>query len=494
MSSIGNRTAILTLSRLANYGLLLISPIVLARLLSVAEFGRYREFLLYATMLQTVALFSINDSLLYFVPAYPASPWRVARHAAVLTLISSVAVVGAVAVVDISMGGTLLHGFLLPLAAFTLFCVNLDFWESFWIARGRPGAVFIYSACRLLGRLATTVATAVFTRNVDSIIRSLVIFEGARMVLSGAAFLAMSRTRREPPLVEPYRELLRFCIPSGLAALLGMLNKNLTSLVVARVLGVSALARYSVGRFGEPIVLTLRSSVSSVVLPEMVRKGQSERAGPLALWRRATVINTIFLFPIVVFVARYAQSLIVFAFGESYRGSAIVMQLYMLVVIRECFDFAPALRAIGQTRPLVGSNLLAVVACVAGLFLLIPRAGVAGAMGAFVIGSFVDVSYLAWRTARAYGAELHRIVPWASVGKVGLAALAASSFIISSIWTDTFGIAGVVLAGAMYCAVFALLLLALRVPEVLVLLEWARALLFRRASQAGHQISGRAGR
>jgi hypothetical protein len=64
--------------------------------------------------------------------------------------------------------------------------------------------------------------------------------------------------------------------------------------------------------------------------------------------------------------------------------------------------------------------------------------------------------------------------------------LAAASFIISSIWTATFGIAGIVLAGAMYCAVFALLLLAVRVPEVLVLLDWARALLFRRAPQAGH--------
>ena len=150
------------------------------------------------------ALFSINDSLLYFVPAYPASPWRVARHAALLTLISSVVVVAALAVLDIAMGGTLVHGFLLPLAAFTLFCVNLDFWEYFWVAQGRPGAVFVYSASRLLGRMATAVTTAVLTRNVDSIILSLVIFEGVRMVLAGAAFLVMSRRGNEPPLVQPF--------------------------------------------------------------------------------------------------------------------------------------------------------------------------------------------------------------------------------------------------------------------------------------------------
>ncbi len=36
-------------------------------------------------------------------------------------------------------------------------------------------------------------------------------------------------------------------------------------------------------------------------------------------------------------------------FGDEYAGAAIVMQLYMLVVIRECFDFSPALRARART-------------------------------------------------------------------------------------------------------------------------------------------------
>ena len=93
MSGLGNRTAILTLSRLASYGLQLISPIFLVRLLTVADFGRYREFLLYAAILQAFAQFSINDSLLYCVPANPHSPWRLARQTALLTLCSSVLVV-----------------------------------------------------------------------------------------------------------------------------------------------------------------------------------------------------------------------------------------------------------------------------------------------------------------------------------------------------------------------------------------------------------------
>jgi len=48
---------------------------------------------------------------------------------------------------------------------------------------------------------------------------------------------------------------------------------------------------------------------------------------------------------------------------------------------------------------------------------------------------------------------------------------------VSPAWTDLFGFAGIVLAAAGYLAAFGLSLLILRVPEALVLLEWAKRLL-----------------
>ena len=50
---------VISITRLMNQGLLLISPILLTRLLSVEEFGWYREFLLYATVLEVIASYNI---------------------------------------------------------------------------------------------------------------------------------------------------------------------------------------------------------------------------------------------------------------------------------------------------------------------------------------------------------------------------------------------------------------------------------------------------
>jgi O-antigen/teichoic acid export membrane protein len=481
MSGLGNRTAILTLSRLASYGLQLISPIFLVRLLTVADFGRYREFLLYAAILQAFAQFSINDSLLYCVPANPHSPWRLARQTALLTLCSSVLVVMVLVALDSSSGGRLVNGYVVPLAAYTLFSVNLDFWEYFWLANGRAQPVFFYSAGRLAVRVLVVVVTASLTHDFHTVIWALVALEGARLLAAGIAMLVVDRSRGEPPLREPWRDQLRFCIPSGTASLLAMLNRNISNVIVARTLGAVALAQYAIGRFGEPVVATVRNSVSAVILPEMVRK---DREGSLALWQKATVVNAIMLFPIVVLVARYAQPLVVMVFGSSYLGAALIMQIYMLVVIRECFDFAPALRAVNRTRPLVESNVAGLVACMVAMLLLIPVAGLVGAMIAFVIASYVDVTWLGWRTLQAYGVRLRELLPWWSIARTALAAAVASVLIANSVWTEVFGRAGIVLAGLGYLAAFALLLQVMRIPEAMVLQAWGKRLVFRCASQA----------
>ena len=475
--SIGNRTAILTLSRLANYGLMLISPVLLVRLLDVEAFGRYREFLLYASILQALAVFSINDSVLYCVPANAQSPWRVARQTLVLTFCSSALVMLGLIVIDTLAHGTAVNGYLWPLVAYTMLSVNIDFWEFFWLANRKPGRLFMYSGTRLVLRVAVSVSAAALTHDVWTIIWSLVALEGVRLVGAAAGYLVYDRSRQEPLLAHPWREQLHFCVPSGVASLLAMLSRNLSSLAVARMLGPISLAQYTIGRFGEPIVTTMRNSISSVVLPEMVRKDAQSRDSSLKLWKRATVINTIFLFPVVVLIFRYAEPLIVTVFGASYRQAALVMQLYMLVVIRECFDFAPALRAINRTRPLVESNIAALVTCGVALLVLVPAAGLAGAMIALVIASCVDVSWLCWRTMRAYGVGLSGILPLMSVSKTALAALAAAAFIVSPIWTELLGFAGVILGSAAYLAAFALLLLLLRVPEALALVEWTKRLI-----------------
>lgn len=477
MSGVGNRAAVLTLSRLANYGLMLISPLILVRLLTVEQFGRYREFLLYASLLQTIAIFAINDSLLYCVPAHPGSRWRTVRQTAVLIALSSLLTVVVLAVLDRALSGRVVGSLLLPLCLYTLLSSNLDFWDFYWVATERPGLIFVYTSLRLGTRVAVVLVTAALTHHVQAIIWALIVLEGVRVLGTAVVMVVADRGAAEPPLPDPWREQLRYCVPSGAASVLATLNRSLGGLAVTKALGAVALAQYTIARYGEPIVVTVRNSVSAVVLPEMVRRHrETSRSDSLELWRRATVTNAILLLPVVVVVMRFARPLVATVFGASYAPAAIVLQIYMLTVIRECFDFAPALRAINCTRPLVSGNVASIIACGALLAALIPVWGLAGAMTATVLATLVEAAWLGRATVRSYGVSFGELIPWASTGKVAAATLLAASVLATPVWGQMRGPTGMVLGTLAYLAAFALLLLVLRVPEAYALLAWARRL------------------
>ncbi|MGQ0836561.1 MAG: lipopolysaccharide biosynthesis protein [Gammaproteobacteria bacterium] len=474
---LANQAAVLAFSRFANYGLMLLSPIILVRLLSVEDFGRYREFLVYASLLQAFAAFSISDSLLYFIPAHPQSPWHVVRQSAALTALTSSLIVVILVAADLLSGGAVVGPYLLPLSIYTLLFVNVDFWERFWLACRRPGAVFGYSSARLIARLLLVILVAALTHDVETIIWSLIGLETVRLLGAAIAWRVLDRAREEPAVSGLWREQLRFCLPAGSAVLLAMATGNLARIVVAKLLGPAALARYTIGTHLEPFTVGLRGSVSQVVLPEMVRRLRAAQGDRLELWKRATVINAVLLFPVVVVLGWYAEPVVVTVFGAAYQPAAAVMQIFLLVVVRECFDFAPALRAANRTVPLVLSNLAGLIVCGTALAMLLPEGGLTGAVLAVVLAKFVDALWLGWSVMRVYGVSLGRVIAWVPIARTAIAALGAAAVLMWPGWTDRLGPVGLVVASLVYLAAYALLLAALRVQEATTVAAGIRKML-----------------
>jgi O-antigen/teichoic acid export membrane protein len=465
MAGIARLAAILSISRIANYGLMIISPVILVRILTVGDFGRYREFLLYASILQSVATFAIPESQLYFIPAHPKSIWRIVRETNFLTAVVSSLVVGAFLLLDAVVGGGLVGPYLLPIVLYVILFVNVDFWEPFWLATHRPLPVFVYTAGRLTARMLVVVCVAVLTTNVTTIVWSLIGLEAFRFAVSTLMWRSQDRSAQEPPVGNIRRDQLRFCIPMGLATLLFMASRNLGSLVVAKSLGAVALAQLTIGTYGEPILVALRNSISTALLPELVRRITPSRQESLLLWKRTTVINCVLMFPVAAILAWYAKPLIVTAFGASYRPAIPILQIYGFVMVRSCFDFSLLLRAINHTRPVVTGNLAAAIAAGLSLVFLLPVAGVVGAIIAIVISNFVEAAYLAWSVCRLYKISAAQIVPWSAVTKVALCALIAAAVVFGVSRDAQVGLLGVTIGSTVYLVMFVALLLTMRVQE-----------------------------
>lgn len=457
------RAGVIAIARFANQALIVLSPIVLVRLLSVEEFGRYREFLLYAGLFSSVAAFGINSSLLYFVPAHPGDTWRYVRQAVTLTALNSLAGAAILVALDSLLGGALVGEFAVPVALYTLLFVNVDFWEFLWLARSRPGAVFAYTSGRLFARMGVVIVAALLTGDVHAIIWSVIALEGMRLLISTVSW---RRRVNAPEQSVPgsWGEQLRYCGPVGASLIMVTLNKSLGGLLVTKLMGPVALAHYTIGTYVQPIVNILRNSLSDVVLPEMARD-RAPAAERLALWRRTTIVFAILLLPAGLFVARFAEPLVVTVFSDSYRAAAPVLQIYLLVLIRECFDFGVPLRAINRTGPIVQSNLAAMIVNLALLVFLVPAAGLIGAVTAFVVARCLEGLYLGWRMLVLFGIRMRELACWGDLARV-LAALAIAAVVLyGPAWFEQLGYAGILAAAIAFLLTFAVGLRLLRLPE-----------------------------
>jgi O-antigen/teichoic acid export membrane protein len=463
-----------------NRGLVLISPIVLVRLLTVEDFGRYREFLLYATVLLNFAALGISGSLLRFIPERPELKWRFVTQTVLLTFASSVLVAAAALSIDAAFDGKALGEFAWPAVIYVLLFVNIDFWEYLLVAEHRSFAVLGYTTGRLVARMVTVIVAAYLTSDVEVVIWSIIGLEAVRLILSSVVW----RRRAEPVVVQgtgTWRQQLEYCLPFGGSMIVSSLSASLGSLFVAKMIGPVALAHYTIGTYVQPIIGILRNSISDVLLPEMVARSRDSQADSLLLFRRTTVVITICLLAAAVLVARFAEALVVALFSEEYLPAVIVMQLFALAFVRECVDFGVPLRAINRTQPILIANALGIGVNLALLLVLLPEKGLAGAVGAYVVSRVVDGVYLAVALKHAYQVSYAALAPWKDLAKVAAAASLAAVVLYSKSWTDELGLIGVIFGGIVYVIAFAALLLLFRVPEAMQLLQWIRpATLLRR--------------
>ncbi len=465
---------VVSITRLLNQGLLLISPIILARLLSVEDFGRYREFLLYVTVLNSFAAFGVNSSLLRFIPDRPDLSWRFVNQAVLITLASSALVVGLTVGLNAALGAKLVGDYQWPVALYVLLFVNLDFWEFLWLAQKRTLAVFGYTTGRLIARMVVVISAAALTSNVNVIIWSLVALEAVRVFASLLAWQS-SKRHESADASGSWREQLRYCLPFGASLMMITLNKSMGNLFVAKLLGPVALAHYSIGTYLKPVTTVLRNSLSDVLLPEMVAQNRDGQTDRLLLWRRMTVVTAMFLVASGFVLGRFAEILVVTVFSEEYRPAVAIFQLYLLVLLRESIDFGVPVRAINSTTPILHSNILALIVNALLLAVLMPLAGLLGAVAALVLSRTVEGIYLGAQTLRIYRAPLRQLASWNDLAKVVIAGAAASVTLYWAFWTDVLGFAGVVIGSIVYLLVYSILLHLMGVPEMGLLLRRIRA-------------------
>jgi O-antigen/teichoic acid export membrane protein len=148
----------------------------MVRLLSVEQFGQYQEFLLYGTVILTIVEFSANGSLAYFIPREPSRERLYFTQATAFVFFTSAIAAVLVLLFSHNMPSEVIREHKYALSLYTMFLCNLDAWEVLWIVKKKTMNILYYSLTRLATRTVVVIFVAYFSRQVSTVIWSLVVF------------------------------------------------------------------------------------------------------------------------------------------------------------------------------------------------------------------------------------------------------------------------------------------------------------------------------
>lgn len=439
-------------------------PIALVRLLTEGDFGLYRTLWLIAFTCSGTLAFGMPASLLYFLPRSEKGRARqyMAQVALFMFAVGLLAAAGTAFFVLNHETGQGLGLMAAPFVGLWVFASLLDFVFNAQQAVSSQARTNLSFA--LLRVLLVLGAALVFRDWTAVMIAQLV------LVVTKASVCAYNVARYtrpfERPTVDTLSEQARYSLPFGISTTLYLLRSRIDQWMVASLFSVAQFGMYSIASVFTPIQSLIRMTVNQVVLPEMSRmQAQSDNSQMMALSRRCNIAIGLLMFPILAFIAVWAESILSFLFTNRYSGVAPILRVYLVVMLLESIEIAWMLMAMRQGRFMMIVDAIALPVSIAVAALGAVTLGLVGAAAGGIAGALVAQVSLYRRCAQQTGIAVRNLQDWATLGRIALASMLSGGVSLGVLLLPLpeYAIVKLLLAGLLFCATY---LLALRLLGV----------------------------
>jgi O-antigen/teichoic acid export membrane protein len=426
---------------------------LLVRLLEIDEYGRYRQFMATAMFITSLGGFALAANLNYLIARSPNRQAADISNACLLML--GVSVVSALVVV-------VLRQWIVPpeiggswalLAVYVFLFLNLEVLVSYWLAHGQSAQVMGYTLAVTVWRLATLLAATFWLRDMELIFITLVCAEAVKNLW---IYLWLRRRgllvfRWDAPAM---REQLRLAAPLGAGSVLYKLN-DFGKVVVGNQMGAVPLAIYSTAAYQVPLVNIVQGALADVIFPDMVKRSLRDPAQGLMLWQRAQVLVFAVICPAWALLTYWADPIVRLLFTDEYAAAVPYFQVFLLLMLRQCFQFSTPLRSVEDNKSFAHANLISLFINAALVIALMPRFGLWGPTLGLVAGQTWGSIYLGRRVLQRYGLPLSGLCQWNKLALAMLASLAG----IAALHVSQLYLAGLPLRMLAGLAVFTLVYL-----------------------------------
>lgn len=423
-TNIGGSMVLLTLSRVMNLSINLLTVMLMSRYRTLSEYGTYSAILMVVNLALPFFLLGFPMSLNFFYPRAETPEERDRFLSAYFLSVITLAVfAGVLLYATSSLWGQYFQNpnmvrfsYLLAILPWTKAMAESR--SNLLVASGQEKKL----VCITLAVNFALLFAVLLTKWLDkSFAFYLILFSSVEIV--GALVILREGSKLIGqwymwPSKSLLLRILKFSVPIGLATFVGMLNMELDKLMIGYWFGTETLAIYANAAKELPITI-VAASFTAILLPTMTRFFKEKRlAEGIALWSSSVELSFwLIVFSVgVLFV--FAPQVIMLLYSEKYLPGIAVFRIYSCVLIWRTTYFGMILNVTGHTKLVLKYSLISLLLNVVMNFVFYHAFGLIGP----ALATFFSMGVMAFvqlqRSAKLLQFPFNSLFPWKRLGMI----------------------------------------------------------------------------
>lgn len=416
----------LTTSKLITMVISMITAMLLARLLTLEEYGTYAQILLVINLVTSLFMLGLPNSINFFLARAKDDEERKKflsvyyTGSTILSVFTGVVLVISTPLIVKYFGNPFIKQFMYVLAILPWAKIILSSIENVLIIYSKANQIMLFRILNSISLLAIIFIVDIF--NFGFLVYMFIFIVIEALFALSVYFIVKKISGQISIYVDKalVRRILVFSIPIGLASVVSVLSIELDKLVISRFFTIEEVAIYTNAAREMPITV-VSSSLTAVLMPQLVRLLKKDRnQDAINLWGSSIIISysIICFFSIGLFV--YAPEAMTMLYSDKYLPGVTVFRIYNLVLLLRFTYFGMILNSIGKTKFILYSSLASL-----GLNLLLNYAFyyIFGFVGPAIatLTSILLIGFLQIViTGKTIKVPLNEVLPWKQLSNITL--------------------------------------------------------------------------
>lgn len=373
--------------------------ILLARYLTVEEFGKYQQIILVIGFIGTIFSAGIPIGLSYFHGQ--ANRYKVKVSVYKRFFLTQIVLALLAVLVYLLISPYLSKSFNNNYFTDSIFIIIVIVFSNTLIAYFRNLSTvtnnlkFFFISTSTLTLFSTTVSifVLIYTHSIILLLYVLAFFSALTLTTYIKKYLKFFQISDEKKIIN--KKEFNYIFAMGSVTLVSIVNVNVDQIMVSVLLPLSDYSNLRIGSFQIPFIGIITGSLLTVMVPIISRNYKEHNYEEIIkIWKISIEKATVLLIPIIIFCLIFAKEIIIDFFSDKYINAVIIFQIYMLQWLRAVVIFGGLMGAIGLEKELFKNTIVIAVLNIIVNYIAILNLGVIGAAITTTLLSYVSLLLL----------------------------------------------------------------------------------------------------